>query len=139
VTIHDFREKFKHVLNTLDVQVSALIVIVGIGSFLLGKASESGVGTINTINKLESQVIAPDHRSNPPASVSGYSEVSTSTAATIPQQGDALYVASKSGTKYHLPWCSGALRIKEENKIFFTSKNEAEKAGYEPAANCKGI
>ncbi len=50
-----------------------------------------------------------------------------------------LYVASRSGTKYHLPWCSGALRIKEENKIWFDSKAEAEVAGYEPAANCKGL
>ncbi len=49
------------------------------------------------------------------------------------------YVASKSGTKYHLPWCSGAKRISEENKIWFASKAEAEKAGYTPAANCKGI
>lgn len=50
-----------------------------------------------------------------------------------------LYVASKNGTKYHLPTCSGAKRIKEENKIWFDSKQEAEKAGYEPAKNCKGI
>jgi hypothetical protein len=49
------------------------------------------------------------------------------------------YVASKSGTKYHLPWCSGALSIKEGNKVWFNSKEEAEKAGYLPASNCKGI
>lgn len=49
------------------------------------------------------------------------------------------YVASKNGTKYHLPTCSGAKRIKEENKIWFDSKTEAEQAGYEPAKNCKGI
>lgn len=50
-----------------------------------------------------------------------------------------LYVASKNGTKYHLPTCPGAKRIKEENKIWFDSKTEAEQAGYEPAKNCKGI
>lgn len=49
------------------------------------------------------------------------------------------YVASKNGTKYHLPTCPGAKRIKEENKIWFDSKAEAEQAGYEPAKNCKGI
>ncbi len=49
------------------------------------------------------------------------------------------YVASKTGAVYHLPWCSGAKRIKEENKIWFASKEEAEQAGYRPAANCKGI
>jgi methylphosphotriester-DNA--protein-cysteine methyltransferase len=48
-------------------------------------------------------------------------------------------VASKSGKAYHLPWCSGAQRIKEANKIYFASKAEAEQAGYTPAANCPGI
>ncbi|TSC62722.1 MAG: hypothetical protein G01um101448_259 [Parcubacteria group bacterium Gr01-1014_48] len=49
------------------------------------------------------------------------------------------YVASKKGTKYHFPWCGGAARISEENKIWFNSKEEAEKAGYTPAGNCKGL
>jgi cell division septation protein DedD len=49
------------------------------------------------------------------------------------------YVASKTGTKYYLPWCGTAKRIKEENKVWFSSKAEAEAAGYEPAKNCKGL
>ena len=49
------------------------------------------------------------------------------------------YVASISGTKYHLPWCSGAQNIKEGNKIWFNTKEEAELSGYEPAANCPGL
>lgn len=49
------------------------------------------------------------------------------------------YIASKNSDKYHAPWCSGAQRINEENKIWFDSKEEAERAGYTPASNCKGI
>jgi hypothetical protein len=49
------------------------------------------------------------------------------------------YVASKSGSAYHFPWCSGAQRIKEENKVWFETKEEAERAGYRPASNCKGL
>lgn len=49
------------------------------------------------------------------------------------------YVASKTGTAYHFPWCPGANLIKDENKIWFASKEEAEAAGYTPAGNCKGI
>jgi hypothetical protein len=52
---------------------------------------------------------------------------------------EKLFVASKSGTKYHYPWCPSALKIKEENKIWFSTREEAEKAGYTPAANCKGL
>lgn len=49
------------------------------------------------------------------------------------------YVASKNGTRYYLPWCGGVKNIKEENKVWFSSKAAAEAAGYTPAAACKGI
>lgn len=49
------------------------------------------------------------------------------------------YVASKNGTKYYALWCSGVNRIKEENKIWFASPEEAERAGYGKAANCDGL
>lgn len=52
---------------------------------------------------------------------------------------DKNFVASISGTKYHLPTCSGAKRIKEENKIWFSTKEDAELSGYDPAGNCPGI
>src|SRR3989344_769391 len=41
---------------------------------------------------------------------------------------EGAYVASKSGSKYHLPWCPGAQAIKEENKIWFETKEDAETA-----------
>lgn len=59
--------------------------------------------------------------------------VGTATEAT------GKYVASKKGTKYHLPTCSGAKSMSPENKIWFTTKEEAEAAGFGPAANCKGL
>lgn len=50
-----------------------------------------------------------------------------------------VVVASRNGTKYHLPSCPGAKQIKPENKITFSSPQEAEAAGYEPASNCPGL
>jgi hypothetical protein len=52
---------------------------------------------------------------------------------------DGAYVASKNGSKYYLTSCSGANRIKEENKVYFGSAAEAKAAGYGPAANCPGL
>ncbi len=52
---------------------------------------------------------------------------------------EKLFVASKNGTKYYYPWCSGVSRIKEENKVWFSTADEAKKAGFQPAANCKGL
>ena len=49
------------------------------------------------------------------------------------------YVASKGGTKYYLPTCSGATRILPENRVWFATVAEAQVAGYTAAANCSGL
>lgn len=69
----------------------------------------------------------------------GAAAVSAAAPATPSVPAAGAYVASKTGTKYYLPWCGTAGRIKEENKIWFATKAEAETAGYAPAANCKGL
>ena len=73
-------------------------------------------------------------------SLSGETAKSDKSSKTSPTPaGEKLYVGSKNGEVYHFPWCSGAQRMKEANKIFFSSREEAEKAGYRPAANCEGL
>ena len=48
----------------------------------------------------------------------------------------ATYVASSDSDKFHDPFCSQAQRIKEANKITFSSRDEAISAGYEPCEIC---
>lgn len=50
-----------------------------------------------------------------------------------------MYVGSRNGTAFYLPWCGNVKLIHEENKIWFASKEEAAIRGYKPAGNCKGI
>ena len=49
---------------------------------------------------------------------------------------DTRVVASKNSDKYHYTWCAGAKKIKEENKVWFSSAEEAESKGYTLAGNC---
>ena len=49
---------------------------------------------------------------------------------------DTRVVASKNSNKYHYTWCAGAKKIKEENKVWFGSAQEAESRGYTLAGNC---
>jgi len=44
---------------------------------------------------------------------------------------------SKSGTKFYYAWCSGASRIKEENRVYYSSQEDALKAGRTLASSCK--
>jgi hypothetical protein len=45
-------------------------------------------------------------------------------------------LASKSGTRYYFPNCSGVKRIKTENLVYFKTVEEAEKKGLTLAKNC---
>ncbi len=49
-----------------------------------------------------------------------------------PSKGE--YVASKNGKNYYKISCKN--RIKEENKVYFQSEEDAKKAGYTPSVNC---
>ena len=49
---------------------------------------------------------------------------------------DTRVVTSKNSDKYHHTWCAGVKKIKEENKVWFNSAQEAESRGYTLAGNC---
>ena len=66
-------------------------------------------------------------------------------AQAVPEQAsasvrtDPRVVVSKSSTskKYHYTWCASGQKIKEENKLWFASAQEAQAAGYTLAGNCQ--
>lgn len=66
------------------------------------------------------------------------SALGAAAVVAIPAQ-TGTYVASKSGTKYYLPTCAAAKRIKEENRVWFATKAAAEAAGYAASTACKGL
>lgn len=53
------------------------------------------------------------------------------------EQGKYQYVASKNSTKYHPIGTSAANSIKPENRRYFVTKEEAEKAGFVPGGDVK--
>lgn len=135
MSIQELSAKFKGILRNTEYLLSVLIVVVSLASFALGRLSVEH--TVEGKNDMYGH-ISSDTAQNTLISTGTptVSDEMTNSASPTTAQG---YVASKSGTKYHLPWCGGAKQIKEENKIWFATKEEAERAGYEPASNCKGI
>ena len=66
----------------------------------------------------------------------------TLSQVAIPVTATAIegkFVASKNGSRYYYPWCGGASRIKDENRVWFKTTGEARAAGITPASNCKGL
>lgn len=114
--------------NKNDLYVAAIIFLVGLASFGLGRLSIlMSPKTPLVIEEPNRKVIS---RQESAAESKSYASIAL---------GQGKYVASKNGTAYHFPWCPGAQKIKEENKIWFQTKEEAENKGYKPAGNCEGL
>jgi len=113
--------KLKSFLRSEQTFYAALICMVGMIAFMLGRYS----------------VLQPEIDLSSANNSAGVVFVDTPDA--VVETGVTRVVASKSGAKYHLLTCSGASSIKEENKIYFNSIDQAKAAGYTPAANCKGL
>lgn len=118
-------------LSKLEPLAMPLIVLfVGVGGFGLGFLSASQAP------KEELRVVYPEA----PAAQPVLNTAAVAAAAPDPiKPGEGAYVASKNGSKYYLVSCSGANRIKQENRVYFVSVKDAMAAGYEPAANCPGL
>lgn len=123
------RFKEKGGLLSTDVYIVAIIILIGLSGF--------GLGRLSALEEDRPSVYIEGGKSVQ-ASVEGVVGEALSSQEDS-ESGAGLLVASKNGSKYHFPWCSGAQRMKEENKIWFDSAEEARKAGYSPAANCKGL
>ena len=108
--------------HSSDLFVAALIFFVGLSSFGLGRLS------------IQWTLLPPLVVQQP-----GGTEETLKNVTDVPIQRDQRVVASKNGSVYHYAWCPGALKIKEENKIWFPTKEDAKKAGLKPAGNCPGL
>jgi hypothetical protein len=106
----------------------AILVLVAVAAFGLGRLSA-----------------APGHQAL--RILYPNAQLATPTAARVGEPAPASaktaeggsFVASKNGAKYYLTTCSGAGRIKDENKVYFASAAAAKAAGYEPAVGCPGL
>lgn len=130
--LSDYLEKVKEwfSVNRADLFVAAVIFFVGLSSF--------GLGRLSVIWPQKEPITIENHESR----VMNHGDEGAQgndKAASILRSVNGRYVASKSGKYYHYPWCPGAQKIKEANKIWFDTKEEAKKAGYKPAGNCSGL
>jgi hypothetical protein len=62
------------------------------------------------------------------------SSLTGSPSASVAAATENMFAASKSSNKYHHKDCSTWKRIKPENLIWFSTREQAEAAGYQPTA-----
>ena len=127
--------------------IAILLIITAVLSFGLGKLSvlQSGGGVTGSSQAVPIRSIAgpistsSEETSNKPILPLAISAPAVLQVVSSEAQPQKNYVASKSGTKYHAMNCSGTKTIKETNKIYFSTEDEAQAAGYTRSANCKFV
>jgi len=127
-----------------DILVVLIVILVGLGSFGLGRLSKESK---NSGIKIE----YGDQNLTQEASVISATESSSFLPARNASQNDAggpntkkeqnssgkNFFASSRGSKYYSLGCSAGKSLKQENRIYFTTKEEAERAGYELSSSCR--
>lgn len=107
-----------------------IMVLLAVGAFGLGRLSKTSIeGNGILLRYSDDQAMAMTEV--------WHLEKSKKDPISPTIMGANALFGSKNGTKYYTNTCSGASRIKEENKIFFASEKEAREAGYEKSATCK--
>lgn len=125
------QERFWVVNKFIEYREEVVMILI----IILSLSSGFGLGRLSKIID-----------SRPPVSIE-FDNSGVSNTANISSQHkssknipvEEYFVASKNGSKYYFPWCSGAKNIKSENLIKFKTRIEAESAGYGKAANCPGL
>ena len=127
-------EKIKQFIQSdrgKDVLMVFIIILVGLSSFELGRLSKDSKTT-------GIKVQYPDQTIAQPANV--VSAVKNTEIPKITKKLNSetkIFFASNRGNKYYPIGCSAGKNIKQENRVYFATKEEAERAGYEPSSSCK--
>lgn len=152
MSIKDFLQKIKLFLGNIkdktysqekgikmkdDLYITIIIILVGTASFGLGKISsfeksKIPISVLKTKEYMYSTVLSADQ-----VNLGDTYNTNLGLKPEVPVSG--VVVASKSGTKYYYPWCTGVSKIREENKVWFNTIEEARSAGLSPTSNCAGL
>jgi len=119
--------KSKSGIDRNTVMFLFIIVGVGIASFGLGRISSSYDRVQDTVDQVPSKELIVED-----------SILSTNLETLdTTQTKEKRYVASKNGKMYYTIGCSGASRIKPENRIWFSTSEDAIKSGFTMSSTCK--
>lgn len=128
--INYFKQKIKSLWANYkeELLVCLIIILVGIASYNLGILSAQNGHPNIEIRNIDGAI----ENGQIEATNSDSSKDNSNATTTI-----SKIVASKNGKAYYFSNCAGVGRISDKNKIYFASEDEALKAGYYLAANCK--
>jgi len=118
-------EKIKRFIESeqgKDILVVIIVVLVGLASFELGRLSKN----------VDNSGLKIEHSGEDPNQ--GLDQAANAISAVNQNKN---FFASSKGAKYYSIGCSAGKTIKQENRVYFASAEEAEGAGYELSSSCR--
>jgi hypothetical protein len=123
-----FQPFYKILYSFLGISLVAVVFYTG---FLEGKrTSDVQPVTLSCKDDVLDKLSISLEKLAVPTTASAATTASVSVTPGTTVQGQ--YVGSKNGTKYYLPTCGTAKRIKPQNDIWFASAEDAQIQGYTP-------
>ena len=115
-----------------DILIVGIVILVGLGSFELGRLSK-GSGSSGIKIEYDGEVAGVQA-----SAISGVnnSDILENTKTEKNSSGKNFFASSR-GTKYYPVGCAGGKNIKIENRIYFATKEDAERAGYGLSSSCR--
>ncbi len=129
-------EKIKQFITSekgKDVLVVLIVILVGLGSFELGRLSKAG--TSSGI-KVEYQGKETNLSANTVSALPNELKSIVKTPEATSSPSGKNFFASSRGSKYYSLGCSAGKTIKQANRIYFATSAEAESAGYTLSSSC---
>ena len=122
-----------------DIIVIIIVILVGLGSFKLGRLSkENGSSGLKILPAVAVEYPNQIETQSASAILSQNSlETNIKTSPIISNPTGKTFFASNRGTKYYTISCYAGKTIKQENRVYFTTGEEAQKAGYELSSSCR--
>jgi len=118
-------EKGKDILTVL------IVILVGLGSFMLGRLSKG-----NVPQDTQAPYANQDNGNQDANVVSASNVIQQGESPTSGSSSNEPFFGSSKGKKYYTTNCSAGKTIKQENKIYFATEVAAQKAGYTLSSSC---
>ncbi|MBI2630942.1 hypothetical protein HYW73_01855 [Candidatus Nomurabacteria bacterium] len=116
-----------------DIFTVMIVILVGFGSFELGRLSKENSSSGIKIEYMgQEEALGENLSGNVIKAVKFAPEASSGSADNFGKN----FFASSRGSKYYSLGCSGGKTIKQENRVYFATSDEAERAGYTLSASC---
>ena len=135
MSITNYMQKIKLFLESekgKDMMTIAIVILVGVSSFFLGRLSnQTSTNGLKIENTSQQATVLGASRSN-----NEQISLNPSISEKTNNNSRGSYFASKKGKKYYSAGCSAGKTIKQENRIYFSSTTEAENAGYTLSSSC---